>query len=81
MAAIELQATQFMNTVLAMIKPVIGKLGIGLSSFLAQLILRKPLIEAATFELLVDGTWLDPRVTKVDRRNNPLPAASAPAIQ
>ncbi len=61
---------------MAYINPVIG-----LSSFLAQLILRKPLIEAATFELLVDGTWLDPRVTKVDHRNNPLPAASAPAIQ
>ena len=60
---------------MAYINPVIG-----LSSFLAQLILRKPLIEAATFELLVDGTWLDPRVTKVDRKNTPLPAASTPVI-
>ncbi len=60
---------------MAYINPVIG-----LSSFLAQLILRKPLIEAATFELLVDGTWLDPRVTKVDHKNTPAPAASAPAI-
>ena len=63
---------------MAYINPVIG-----LSSFLAQLILRKPLIEAATFELLVDGTWLDPRVTKVENRNTPVPAApgaSAPAI-
>ena len=51
---------------------------IGLSTFLAQLILRKPLIEAATYELLVDGTWVDPRVTKVDRRNHPTPATSAP---
>ena len=59
----------------AAINPVIG-----LSTFLAQLILRKPLIEAATFELLVDGTWLDPRVTKVDRKNHPAPAAAvAPA--
>jgi uncharacterized protein (TIGR02099 family) len=61
----------------AVINPVIG-----LSTFLAQLILRKPLIEAATFELLVDGTWLDPRVTKVDHKNSPTPAAppaSAPA--
>lgn len=39
---------------------------VGLSTFLAQLILRKPLIDAATQEFLVDGTWLDPRVTKVD---------------
>lgn len=56
----------------AAINPVIG-----LSTFLAQLILRKPLIEAATFELLVDGTWLDPRVTKVDHKNHPVPAAPA----
>ena len=53
---------------------------IGLSTFLAQLILRKPLIEAATYELLVDGTWVDPRVTKVDRKKHPTPAASAPAF-
>ncbi len=51
---------------------------IGLTTFLAQLILRKPLIEAATYELLVDGTWMDPRVTKVDHKNHPTPAASAP---
>ncbi|MBK7003685.1 MAG: TIGR02099 family protein [Rhodoferax sp.] len=40
---------------------------VGLSTFLAQLILRKPLIEAATQEFVVDGSWLDPRVTKVKR--------------
>ena len=63
----------------AAINPVIG-----LSTFLAQLILRKPLIEAATFELLVDGTWVDPRVTKVDHKNHPAPpatSASAPVTQ
>jgi len=61
---------------MAYINPVIG-----LSTFLAQLILRKPLIEAATFELLVDGSWLDPRVTKVERNSKPVPPsppASAP---
>lgn len=47
---------------------------IGLSTFLAQLILRKPLIEAATYELLVDGTWLDPRVTKVEHKPAAVPA-------
>ena len=41
---------------------------IGLYSFLAQLVLRQPLIAATTQELYVDGTWLEPRVTKVDRR-------------
>jgi len=41
---------------------------VGLYSFLAQLLLRQPLIAAGTQELYVDGTWLEPRVTKVDRR-------------
>jgi uncharacterized protein YhdP len=49
---------------------------IGLSTFLAQLILRRPLIEAATQEFLVDGTWVDPRVTRVERKAvAPPPAA------
>lgn len=41
---------------------------VGLTSFLAQVILRRPLIEANTQELLVDGTWSEPRVTKVERK-------------
>ena len=40
----------------------------GLSSFLAQLIVRKPLMESLTQEFLIDGTWLEPRVTKVERK-------------
>ena len=40
----------------------------GLTSFLAQVILRKPLIDANTQEFLVDGTWADPRVTRVERK-------------
>ena len=39
---------------------------IGLTSYLAQTILAKPLIRAGTSEFHVDGTWSDPRVTKVD---------------
>ena len=39
---------------------------IGLGSFLAQMFLRRPLIQAATQEFHIDGTWADPRVTKVD---------------
>jgi uncharacterized protein YhdP len=38
---------------------------IGLSTFLAQLILKQPLSRVNTQEFLVDGTWTDPRVTKV----------------
>lgn len=39
---------------------------VGLTSYLAQLILSKPLVRAGTTEFLVDGAWADPRVTKVD---------------
>jgi len=38
---------------------------VGLTTFLAQVILRRPLIEANTQEFLIDGTWIDPHVTKV----------------
>ena len=41
---------------------------IGLSTFLAQVLLRRPLIEAATQQFMVDGTWLDPRVTRIQRQ-------------
>jgi len=44
---------------------------VGLSTFLAQVILRRPLIDAATQELFIDGTWVDPRVTKVERKTAP----------
>ena len=39
---------------------------VGLTSYLAQLILSKPLVRAGTSEFHVDGTWANPRVTKVD---------------
>ena len=38
---------------------------IGLSTFLAQLILKQPLSRVNTQEFLIDGTWTDPKVTKV----------------
>lgn len=41
---------------------------IGLGSFLAQLFLRQPLIRAATQEFHIDGTWADPRITRVGRK-------------
>jgi uncharacterized protein (TIGR02099 family) len=56
---------------------------LGLGTFLAQLFLRNPLIKAATQEFHVDGTWADPRVTRVGRSGAPAtpadPAAPAPA--
>jgi len=50
---------------------------VGLTTFLAQVILRRPLIEAATQEFFIDGTWVEPRVTKVP--HNSAPAMPAPA--
>ena len=41
---------------------------VGLGSFLAQLFFRRPLIEAATQEFHVDGSWIDPKIRRVDRR-------------
>ena len=41
---------------------------IGISTFLAQLILRRPLVESTTMQFLVDGSWLDPKVTRIDRK-------------
>lgn len=49
---------------------------IGLGSFLAQMFLREPLMRAATQEFHVDGTWADPRVTRV-ARGAPAPGAEA----
>lgn len=52
---------------------------VGLGSFLAQVFLRGPLIEAATQEFRIDGTWTDPRVVRVPRRAREAgPAAEAP---
>jgi len=41
---------------------------IGLGSFLAQYVLRKPLMEAATQEFHIDGSWLDPKIQRVDNK-------------
>ena len=53
---------------------------IGVGSFLAQVFLRRPLMEAATQEFHIDGTWTDPKITKVDRRSQaPGKSGVAPA--
>ncbi|HSI53105.1 MAG TPA: YhdP family protein [Ramlibacter sp.] len=41
---------------------------IGLGTFLAQMFLRQPLIRAATQEFHIDGSWADPRITRVDNK-------------
>lgn len=49
----------------------------GLSTFLAQLIVRSPFIDAITQEYYIDGSWTEPRVTKVDRHASKPPAKTA----
>jgi uncharacterized protein (TIGR02099 family) len=48
---------------------------VGLTTFLANVLLRGPLVNANTQEFLVDGTWTDPHVTKVERKTEAPPAA------
>ncbi|WP_298234556.1 YhdP family protein [uncultured Azohydromonas sp.] len=67
---------------------------VGLGTFLAQLFLRKPLMQAGTREFQVSGSWSDPQVERVERApGKPLPdlapspppaaaaAASSPRVQ
>ena len=49
---------------------------VGLGTFLAQIFLREPLMRAATQEFHIDGTWTEPRVTRISR---PVPAPATPA--
>ena len=41
---------------------------IGLGTFLAQYFLRRPLIQATTQEFHIDGSWADPKITKVEKK-------------
>ncbi len=50
---------------------------IGLGTFLAQMILRRPVIEAATQEFHVTGGWAEPQIVRVKR--NSIPAATLPS--
>jgi len=51
---------------------------VGLTTFLAQLFLRKPLMKANTQEFLIDGSWTEPRVTKINSDVKASPAGNAP---
>ncbi len=42
---------------------------IGLGTFLAQWVLRRPLIQATTQEFHIDGTWADPRITRLEKKS------------
>ena len=53
---------------------------IGLGTFLAQLVLRQPLIAAGTREFRVTGSWDEPKIDRVERRTAvPDAAAAEPA--
>jgi uncharacterized protein YhdP len=43
---------------------------IGLGTFLAQAVLRKPLMEAGTREFTIKGSWTEPQVVAVARKSN-----------
>lgn len=45
---------------------------VGLGTFLAQMFLRRPLIESATQEFHIDGPWANPKITKVSRSAAPI---------
>ncbi|MBT0570428.1 TIGR02099 family protein [Curvibacter sp. CHRR-16] len=40
----------------------------GLSTFIAQLFLRGPMVNAATQEFTIDGSWTEPRITPVEHK-------------
>ncbi len=55
---------------------------IGLGTFLAQWLLRKPIVAASTEEFRVTGSWTDPKIEQLPRRAAPAAeagSASSPA--
>ncbi len=60
----------------SLIASVINPL-VGLTSFLAQWILRRPLSEITTQEFFIDGSWVEPRVTRVKPGTANAPPADA----
>ncbi len=62
------------SLVAAVINPAIG-----LGTFLAQWFLKRPLTEAATQEFHIDGTWADPKITKVPHTSTPVAETQAPS--
>lgn len=50
---------------------------VGLGTFLAQMFLRRPLMEAATQAFQIEGAWADPIVRRVERKSA-LPDAHPP---
>jgi uncharacterized protein YhdP len=51
---------------------------LGLSTFIAQWLLRRPLNEANTQEFTVRGTWADPVIERIPRKPAPSAGGSTP---
>jgi uncharacterized protein (TIGR02099 family) len=51
---------------------------VGLGTFLAQLILRRPLIESATQEFSITGSWADPKIVRANEPVQAQPAETLP---
>jgi uncharacterized protein (TIGR02099 family) len=52
---------------------------VGLGTFFAQLLLRRPLMAANTREFSVQGSWAEPKVERVERKpGDPVPDIDAP---
>jgi uncharacterized protein (TIGR02099 family) len=54
---------------------------IGLGTFIAQVLLRKTVVEATTREFTVTGTWAEPQVERVPRTTVPALATEEPPSQ
>jgi uncharacterized protein (TIGR02099 family) len=53
---------------------------VGLGTFVAQWLLRRPLMAASTREFTVQGSWAEPKVERVERKlGEPLPDLNPPA--
>jgi uncharacterized protein YhdP len=67
-----------LNTGMASLAFAVINPAVGLGTFLGQLFLRKPLIEANTSEFHITGPWANPQVDQVKQRSPAKPGASAP---
>jgi uncharacterized protein YhdP len=46
---------------------------IGLTTFIAQYVLRRPIMESTSQQFEIDGTWSEPRITKVPVKSDAKP--------
>jgi uncharacterized protein (TIGR02099 family) len=51
---------------------------IGLGTFLAQMVLSRPLVAVATQEFRIEGTWTDPKISRAPRRQAPEALGTTP---